>query len=436
MSPSHPKILFDHGEGNLGDEAMLLAVLSGFREIFGDAAQFTVTSPSPESRPHRPDDILSTPSPNACSRITLRPLVALLEHGWRWRWLSKANRVMRPFMVKRMRKWLCKPEAAPQGHPVRELAQVLSESDAVHMVGGGYLNSIWPHTMLWPKWALVSAARDLGKPVFFSGQGVGPIYGQRERRPIREMLEAADRFTLREQLTSPDLLRSLGVEPSNFEFIGDDAHTLKAAAFDDIAPLLPEALRSEGSYICANVRFAEYADHYDLEIDRLANFLDRAVEYSGRPVLFLSMTIGDDRNDIRSAKEVARRMRHGATCPVVESTLTPGQAKAIVAGARATVTVAYHAAVFAFSSRSSALMLYRGKYYASKMTGLADCYHVPELAVPFERIVGGGVDQTLRLLLDNSDRWSNAVGAACDEITSRITQQRQTEAEIILKHSA
>jgi polysaccharide pyruvyl transferase WcaK-like protein len=54
-------------------------------------------------------------------------------------------------------------------------------------------------------------AKRLGKAVFFYSVGVGPIYTERGRRIVRNLIEKSDGITLREE-ASVDIMRDLGIE--------------------------------------------------------------------------------------------------------------------------------------------------------------------------------------------------------------------------------
>jgi polysaccharide pyruvyl transferase WcaK-like protein len=440
MKPDAPDrpitVLLDHGEGNVGDEAMLLAVVLDLRRLLGHA-RFLVASPSDACAPFLDElpGVRRVPSPNLCCRLTWRPLTAALGRGWRWNVRTRVERALRPARASRLARHLT---AGPRGAeaPADRLAAALAEADAVHIVGGGYLNDRWAHAMIWPKWALARAARARGTPVFVTGQGIGPLERRRHRRAVREIVAAAETFTLREERRSPDLLAQIGCSAGSYQFAGDDALTLPPAGADEVRAFLRRCdVRRREAYVCANVRFAGYTGGYDREVAGLAALLDRLCTAADLPVLFVPMSVTEDCDDAAAARQVVRRMARRDRCQVVESAPSPPVARALTAGARACVGLSYHFCLFALSGGVPAIMPYRGAYYVGKIEGLADAFGVPELAVAFEELGGSRSEKLVERLAERPAIWREPLREASARMADAVTRIREAEAETIRRRA-
>jgi polysaccharide pyruvyl transferase WcaK-like protein len=427
-----PVILVDHGVGNIGDEAMLFNVISNLRSLSTGTIQFLLT-PFPEDCSDALsgyDNVEIIPSPSQCMQLQQQWMHALLERRFLWRYRSRAATLMHPISSRILAQKLAR--ARKGSGPVDKLAQALARCDAVHIVGGGNLNDIWAHSMVWPKLALVRAACLRKKPVFVTGQGIGPLESPANRRAVRNIVTSATYFTLRERVTSPQLLAEVGCPQNTFSFEGDDALTLPKAEPTKMQAFWKRVgLNPLGNYLCANIRFAEYADRYEDECSKLAQLLDYMIEAAGLPLVFLPMSRTSHCNDTASAQLVAERMKHRDRCFIIDITPTPQEAKSVVAGARAGVGLSYHFGVFALSSGVPALLLYRGGYYTSKMNGLADCFDVRELAIPLDNLEHSSAWHKANSVVSNPQLWNSKLLNAADQMSKVIRRTRMHEIECI-----
>lgn len=96
--------------------------------------------------------------------------------------------------------------------------ELLARADFVHMVGGGYINAVWPHHLALLASAAAVAER-CGARLFATGQGLIPI-GDTHRAAL--LTECAQRFTVFDVRDQPsfDALAGIGDRLSH---TGDDA---------------------------------------------------------------------------------------------------------------------------------------------------------------------------------------------------------------------
>jgi len=428
-------LLVDHGEGfTVGDDAMLVNVLHDLRRALEGRVRFYVTCPDEEFGRYldRFADVERVPSPNACCELSWQPLWVLFDKGRRWEIRDRVERAVRPLTARRLARRLAGEASHGANKRSAALAHALARSNAVHIVGGGSLNDPWGHTMIWPKWALARAARALGKRVFLTGQGIGPLRKRRNCRAVRELVAAAEFCTLRERLNSPDILARIGCPAGSYRFEGDDALGLPAADEPQMAEFWRRAgVTPPDAYVCVNIRFAGYAEGYETRVAKLAHALDRVAEVTGLPLIFLPMSAGLA-DDAASAQNVAAGMERAEQCRVITVLPTPGQAKAVAAGARACIGLSYHFALLALSEGIPAVMIYRGAYYTGKMQGLADCFGVPELAISMEELDGEHAANLLERAATAPEGWRERLLEAGTRMRETIERSRREEADRIL----
>ncbi|ULE32903.1 polysaccharide pyruvyl transferase family protein [Mycobacterium sp. IDR2000157661] len=96
--------------------------------------------------------------------------------------------------------------------------ELLTAADTVHLVGGGYINAVWPHHMALLAAAAAAAERSGGR-VLATGQGLVPV-GEPDRLGLLRELQS--RFALFDVRDRPSFAFLAGEEGS-VEFTGDDA---------------------------------------------------------------------------------------------------------------------------------------------------------------------------------------------------------------------
>ena len=113
--------------------------------------------------------------------------------------------------------------------------ELFARADSVHLVGGGYVNTLWPHHL-----ALVAAAvavrRHGGASVFLTGQGLFPAGDVERVALLRTLLEEVSVVDVRDG-DSADLLADSGVDP---RVTGDDAWlgVLGEGVYDSRSPVV------------------------------------------------------------------------------------------------------------------------------------------------------------------------------------------------------
>ncbi len=207
--------------------------------------------------------------------------------------------------------WRLRADAArvAAGRPVRrgahrELLENLAASDALVVLGAGWLAGRYRRSGIAPHLAEVEAARAMDLPVVFEAGSVGPFDGPVDRLAARRLLGSARSITVRDE-RSAATLRRLGFPRRRVRVVPDVATAYPMVA-DDVelhrwlrgvdvetgAPWAVVSLRA-GSAVDPDLAAATVDD------------LDRA----GVTTIFLTHHVGPAGDDAAVGRDLARRCR-------------------------------------------------------------------------------------------------------------------------------
>jgi polysaccharide pyruvyl transferase WcaK-like protein len=96
--------------------------------------------------------------------------------------------------------------------------ELLARADTVHMVGGGYINTVWAHHVTLPATALAAARRSGGRAVA-TGQGLLPVGDAERLRLVRELVDGFTVFDVRDEPSA----RAVPGSARDLSNTGDDA---------------------------------------------------------------------------------------------------------------------------------------------------------------------------------------------------------------------
>ncbi|MBA8816571.1 polysaccharide pyruvyl transferase WcaK-like protein [Microbacterium halimionae] len=232
----------------------------------------------------------------------------------------------------------------------------ITSADAVIIAGAGNLASTWP-THIYERVAMSRIARALGRPLFVTGQTLGPKLNERDRELVGEIIRHAALVGVRET-TSQALSADLGV-PARLGV--DDASFL---AWDEIG--LPS--NRSGVLISLSLHLGG-VDRVEATT-RIAALADAAARVTGEPVRFHAHfgAVDDEapRGDALLHDEIRARMQSASE---VLPTGTPRQAALAARSAALLITGRYHPAVFAAPAGVPVLGLVTDEYTRIKQRG-------------------------------------------------------------------
>jgi len=302
QSPNHPRdprvlIAGYYGHGNLGDEAILEALLTELRSQM-PSLQVTVASGDPAAtrEMHRVDAVHE------------RDVPALIETARR--------------------------------------------STAIVVGGGGLFQDYFgldERTMLGNlHWGLTYLAAfpvlaaETRRPFVLCGVGVGPLKTADGRRYTRTIFERASLATVRDR-ESRDLLAEIGVPVERIAVTADPAFLIRPSA------AVPSESRGRAVVVLRAWDQGVAADTWEPAV---AEALDHVVE-SGLSVLFVPFqATAEDRltDDVAVVERVRARMRHGAAAAMGGVGLTPREVQGVFASASLVVTMRLHGVILAASA--------------------------------------------------------------------------------------
>ena len=255
------------GFTNLGDDAILAAMLGELREVAAGAT-FQVTSGDPGREPESAD-VTPIPFDDAAIDAAIAQSDLLIVGGGGFIY----------------------------DHDMRITARDFLHGDRGH---------------IYPYYRAALTARTYRVPCSFYAVGVGPLLTAAGRTLTRDILSLADAITVRDAYSLHEL-RACGLTNPVPELTADPAVGLRPVVAQDPAPRTGRAV---GFVARPWLRFGEGwsasgADYYERYVSWLAAAADHLVErWDAIPVLLAAQRRNDPDHEV--AEQVIARMRHGA----------------------------------------------------------------------------------------------------------------------------
>lgn len=240
--------------------------------------------------------------------------------------------------------------------PTSDLYEAVRSIDALFIAGGGY----FAEHFLGQCDSVIETAEiavSVGKPVYFCGQGFGPLENPSIVARLTKLLKRAKRVSIREAGNSADFLDDIGISDDKVMCTGDDALTLIRDC---------DSHRSRTD-IGLNLRVSGYSglssETLVLFRDGLGQFLDaRQTHSSTIPISFF-----ENEDDNTRVNDLMNGLNNHDSTLVDDS---PAGIVAAVGKCRMVITGSYHAAVFALSQGVPVIALVASEYYKRKFGGL------------------------------------------------------------------
>ena len=273
-----------YGHGNMGDEAILTALLTELRSMGGDV-QITVVSKSPR-RTQIEHDV------DAIGRGDFRKMKAL-------------------FKVSRL-----------------------------YINGGGSLiQDVTSRRSLWYYLYTISLAKKAGSKVQMFGCGIGPIdYAGDIKQTVKILNNCVDAITLRDP-DSVSLLESIGVNKPKIILAADPVLSLKKCSDEMTARFMAKNGFGDGEYICFGLRNWQ---GFDEKMGVFAECAKYAYDTYGLMPVYLSINHEQDASVAETVKALSGVP--GIVLPEIES---PELAIGVLSKMRLTVAMRLHCLLFA-----------------------------------------------------------------------------------------
>jgi len=246
------------------------------------------------------------------------------------------------------------------------LLEQVSQADFVMFSGAGVFNDRFA-TSVGAVWGLLAhTARTLRRPVLATGQQVGPLDRRVSRVASRWALGPLDLLGTRD-LSSLDVAQGLGIARSRLVFTGDAAWSLPSDPTE--ARALHRSGRLPARYVVAQARFGPATGFDQTDAPALAELFDAVAAAVDLPVVFVPMEYSTGGGDSACAELIARDMHCEAR--ILDESMTPAAAKAVIAQAHVAIGISYHFCVFAVTANTPVVGIWRTPYMKHKLNGLA-----------------------------------------------------------------
>jgi colanic acid/amylovoran biosynthesis protein len=412
---------------NLGDVAMLQVTVRRFRQFWPDA-EILVFNETPE--------LLDLYCPTALPVLPLgrelfyntaayltrlgrrfsMPSLSEFDVNWRHRWPGLVERLVRS------------RSGADGAAALRNFVELVRSCDLIVASGAGQITtSFGAHSTLILN--TMQMAMQYGIPTAILGQGIGPIDDPCLRARAAKVLPKVNLICIRETITGPPLLESLGVPRDHVVVTGDDA----------IETVFANRRDSLGDSIGVNLRVSWYSDIPDDLITALRRPLQEAARQVGAPLVSVPISRHPDEDD----SGICERLFEGYPStpePTNDLTLVEGMIREI-GRCRVMITTSYHGGVFAIAQGIPVVAWLKSKYFAAKLYGLANQFGVGCEIVTLDEgdwesrlksailSAWNSADQLRPRLLESAKSQLGASKSAYERLRSTLPGPRLTESQ-------
>ncbi len=206
--------------------------------------------------------------------------------------------------------------------------------------GGSLIQDVTSSKSLWYYTSLIKLAKKCSVPIMIYANGIGPVLKESNRKRTKEVLEFAEKITLREDGSYDELL-SLGVNMEKVCVTADPAFSLEPASEESAE----EIFRSEGigdDKKCVGICLREWKGAATDFKEVCAAALKEICTDNGLFPVFIPLKSPDD---LTISKEIGEKM--GIPFKVIERNLSPREHLAIVKKMDIMLCMRLHALIYA-----------------------------------------------------------------------------------------
>ena len=400
------------GFHNLGDEGMALASAARIRTYFPDTQLISTSM-----------DMLGS---------------VLREQSKTVEWPLNPPQLIDPYRKRFVRKYgkkilgLSFPAQLPYNRPFDQIfeqhykqdqafrARVaeIEQVDFVFDMGHGGLNDVFnPFTLCF----LYYLCGRLSRPLFISGQTIGPLRHRWSREMVREGLTHAHTIGLRDRRVSKQILLD--------EVQLDTSKVIVTEVGDDTLDLLPtepdrsgfgrniQNLLESGSFFAVQWRSSDYTKTVKstAQLIPLIKLIQHIQQATGLAPLFVPFSWEAHSSDILVAARMANYIQDTFPFHVLWSYLNAPQLKWVVGRAKFGVGLSYHFNVFCLSQGVPTIGIYSNAYYRIKLSGVMALFEhtIPPLAFP-EEMGSAKADAAIELVMNWTQQDKERLCAASE----------------------
>jgi polysaccharide pyruvyl transferase WcaK-like protein len=398
------RILLDQGVYDLrnkGNLALTQVAVLRIKKMWPQASLEVITSAPQILRLYFPDVLAISPDGQSYSNRLFQqiplPILRLILEGreavWhRWPTLGRDLKALFRLKVRHTQptRRVANSRQLPEERDSHSALNQVKEHDALIATGAQYMSDACRDDAL-RLLDRFEAANKLGIPTAMVGQGFGPFDDPELRNRVRAVLPRVDLIFIRDRVSAPPLLSSLGVDPARVIFTGDDAIELAYAAR---TPTL-------GKAIGVSLRITFYTQVGIKHIEILRLVLEQAVIKYNTQLIGIPISHSIHEQDDRVLHQLLNG-KNDVSYPHWRFD-TPKKIVKQVGRCRIVVTGAFHTAVFALAQGIPAVGLARSNMYLGKFKSLEDQFGAACQVIALD-------DQALQLKLGKAidTAWGSA----------------------------
>lgn len=398
------KILIDHGSSyNLGDTAMLEAVVLRLNQIFPQSELFVI------DRPNLKTMIWDLPNVYKQSvyivRIITANAIEKLPYFCRYStfWRKLISNLILISLGNFMRAGsLVISSSTKNNAGVKNLKSFCDPFDALCIVGGGNLNDTF-HSTLFHKSCLIHAFVEQKKPVILTGQQIGPFNSRLSMDGLFSALRKVNFLGLRDSGDSLFFCKKANLDTDRFKVMGDDSLGICASDKLDLSELLRNYNLTPKKFLAVNVRISTYTKEIPNYLKQIALLIDKLASQLKMPVLVVPISLNSTSSDITAGKELKKLMNYRQVNILEYQNATPLLTKGILSKAFGALGVSYHFCTFALSEGIPTVCLYEGEYYGQKAKSINLSWQDERLSLSLKYMnIDSALQQILEVLMDTS----------------------------------
>ncbi len=287
-----------------------------------------------------------------------------------------------------------------------DLLSAIDRSDFILFSGGGYLTDMG---RLEARACLLTGVLGimLGKPVYFSGQGIGPVKEPLTRVLLKFVARRAKRILLRDRDASRNLLVNLNVDSKKIRESGDDALTLAAV------PPAPDSRKNISKILGVHLRLTPFGNKSAVLIEHARSIFQPLIQEGWKLRFYKFATQSTWETDIYS--KITRNMDDDVYSIVHFN--EPGEVRQSVGECTVCIGMAYHFLLFSLAEAVPAIGIYSGPYYRQKLQGLYGWYGRQEWVLDQDQ----AQSEVLIKLIHALDSEHTFLAEQLSEITSELS---------------
>jgi len=369
-----------YGYYDIGDEAMPHAVRNNLRERLGDDLEIVMLSPCPQCTVDMHGEKSSSDFTHISHRRNASITRKCISFGMTC-FLYTAV-LLEKYTGLRLSLW----------PSTRTALDEIKSADLILNVGGGNINSVIP-SELYRKTATFIIASILKKPVFLSGQTMGPYYGLFARLYVRYALDKVNMISFRDKDVSHSRLKEIGVRNPEMFDAADDAISLRGIDQNEAELLLERETGLDFTSLKKSMLFVlnmkaslnafkgrTRSSDLSNEITLMARLADTLIDNYSCKVLLMPTDFSDNCDDRVPHLQIYDHMRNKNSVYQVTGKYIDDELIGMIGCADVAIGARYHFNVFAASRYVPFLGIASGVYQRTKLQGLArlcdmdECY--------------------------------------------------------------